>query len=65
MNRREFVIPEVSVLPRLEGGYRMLDFVSGLDARGFEVCDILDIGRTAMSHVAYFDLVFKRKDSTL
>ncbi len=65
MNRLKFEISEVSVMPRFEGGYRMLDFVSELDARGFEVCDILDIGRTATSHVAYFDLVFKRKDSTL
>jgi len=65
LRETEFVISEVSVLPRFEGSYRMLDFVSELDVRGFEVCDILDIGRTATSHVAYFDLVFKRKDSTL
>jgi len=59
----EFAIAEVSVLPRFEGSYRFAGLIAELDARGFEVCDILDIGRADSSRVTFFDLVFARKES--
>jgi FkbM family methyltransferase len=57
----EFVIAEVSILPRFEGGCQFAGFIAELDARGFEVCDILDIGRADSSRVTFTDLMFKRK----
>jgi FkbM family methyltransferase len=56
----EFVIAEVSVLPRFEGSYGFARFISAMAERGFEVCDILDIGRADTSDVTFFDLVFRR-----
>jgi hypothetical protein len=59
----EFVIAEVSVLPRFEGGHGFARFIGELDERGFEVCDFLDIGRADSSVVTFVDLLFKRKDA--
>jgi FkbM family methyltransferase len=56
----EFIIVEAGVPPRFEGGYRFAELIAELDNQGFEVCDILDIGRTHTSRVIYFDLVFQR-----
>jgi FkbM family methyltransferase len=64
LRHTEFVIAEVSVLPRFEGGYGFSEFISALGARGFEVCDILDIGRADSSHVTFVDLVFKRENAS-
>ena len=58
----QFVIAEVSVAPRFEGGYRFAEFIAAMDEAGFSVCDILDLGR-AGPVVTFFDLVFRRKDS--
>jgi FkbM family methyltransferase len=57
----EFVIAEVSVLSRFDGSYRFASFIAELDSLGFEVCDILGIGRADSSRVTFFDLVFERK----
>ena len=64
LNQTEFIIAEVSVLPRFKGSYNFAQFTAELDSRGFEVCDILDIGRADSSHVTFLDLVFRRKDSS-
>jgi len=59
----EFIIAEVNVLARFEGSYRFAEFVAELDARGFEPCDILDIGRANSSRVTFLDMVFQRKEA--
>jgi FkbM family methyltransferase len=55
-----FVIAEVGVSQRFAGGFRFIDCIAELDAQGFAVCDILDIGRANSSAVIFFDLVFAR-----
>ncbi len=60
----QFIISEVSVLNRFDGSYRFASFIAELDSLGFEVCDILGIGRADSSHVTFFDLVFERKRTT-
>jgi FkbM family methyltransferase len=57
----EFVIAEVGVPPRFQDGYRFAEFIAELDRHGFEVCDILDIGRAPSSCVIFLDLVFRRR----
>ena len=57
----EFVIAEVSVPQRFEGGYRFAELIIELDRHGFEVCDILDIGRAPTSIVVFLDVVFQRR----
>ncbi len=60
----QFIIAEASVLSRFEGSYRFASLIAELDAIGFEVCDILGIGRADTSRVTFFDLVFERKGGT-
>ena len=60
----EFVIAEVGVLARFDGGYRFASLIAEMDLLGFEVCDILGIGRADSSRVTFVDLVFERKGST-
>ena len=59
----EFVIAEVSVLPRFEGSDGLARFIAEMDSRGFEVCDFLDIGRADSSRVTFVDLLFKRREA--
>jgi FkbM family methyltransferase len=63
LERTLFVIAEVSVLPgRLEGSYSFAQFIAAMDQAGFEVCDLVDVGRSRSStHVVYLDLVFQRR----
>ena len=64
LRQTDFIIAEVSVLPRFQGSYDFAEFIGELDARGFELCDILDIGRADSSHVTFLDLVLQRKKAT-
>lgn len=58
----QFVIAEVSISSRFEGGYRVADLISEMDARGFEVCDVLEVCRSwATSQASFLDAVFRRK----
>ena len=60
--RTLFVIAEVDVLPnRFEGSYSFAQFIAAMDQAGFEVCDLLGIGRAHSSHVTDVDLVFQRR----
>jgi FkbM family methyltransferase len=60
--RTLFVIAEVSVLrDRFEDSYSFAQFIAAMDQAGFEVCDLLGIGRAPSSHVVYVDLVFQRR----
>jgi FkbM family methyltransferase len=62
LERTLFVIAEVSVLHnRFEGSYSFAQFIAAMDQAGFEVCDLLAIGRTNSSHVNLLDLVFQRR----
>jgi len=57
-----FVIAETSVMNRFEGSYSFVDLVARMDQLGFQICDILDIGRAESSEVTFFDLVFRRRE---
>lgn len=61
LRQTEFVIAEVSVPRRFEGGYRFADLVGEMDRQGFAMVDILDIGRAETSTVTFVDLVFQRQ----
>lgn len=54
----EFVIAEVSLLPRFARGYSFAEFIAKMDGFGFGVCDILGIGRAPTSDVAFVDALF-------
>jgi FkbM family methyltransferase len=63
LERTLFVIAEVGVLHnRFEGSYSFAQFIAAMDQAGFEVCDLLAIGRLDSSrHVTYLDFVFQRR----
>ena len=62
LERTLFVIAEVDVLhDRFEGSYSFAQFIVAMDQAGFEVCDLLGIGRANSSHVVDVDLVFQRR----
>jgi len=63
LERTEFVIAEVGVLhKRFEGSYSFAQFIAAMDHAGFEVCDVLGIGRCRSSTLINFvDLVFQRR----
>jgi FkbM family methyltransferase len=58
-----FVIAEVGVLHNcFEGSYSFAQFIAAMDQAGFEVCDLLGIGRRrSSSDVNFLDLVFQRR----
>jgi FkbM family methyltransferase len=61
-----FVIAEVSVLHnRFEGSYSFAQFIAAMNQAGFEVCDLLGIGRVVSSYVVDVDLVFQRRGNGL
>jgi FkbM family methyltransferase len=61
LERTVFVIAEVSVLhDRFDGSYSFAQFIAAMDEAGFEVCDLLGIGRKKSSKVEFIDLVFQR-----
>jgi len=66
LERTLFVIAEVGVLhDRFEGSYSFAQFITAMDQAGFEVCDLLAIGRCrSSSHVSFVDLVFQRRGNS-
>lgn len=58
LKRCEFVIAELSVTPRFDGGPRARDLIAQLRSHGFETCDVVD-GYRSREH-AIADLMFKR-----
>jgi FkbM family methyltransferase len=65
LERTLFVIAEVGVLHnRFEGSYSFAQFIAAMDQAGFEVCDLLGIGRANSSHVVDVDLVFQRRGNS-
>jgi hypothetical protein len=62
LERTVFVIAEVGVLHnRFQGSYSFAEFIAAMDQAGFEVCDLLRIGRAPSSHVVDVDVVFQRR----
>lgn len=63
LERAQFVIAEVSVAARFEGGYSFADLVGALDRRGFAVVDLLEVSRSRRSPGArYVDVLFVRRE---
>lgn len=60
LRHTDFVIAEVSVLDRFEGGYTFAEFVAAMAAAGFVTRDVLGLGRSDSSAVTFLDLVFMR-----
>jgi FkbM family methyltransferase len=56
----DFVIAELNIVNRFPDSYSFAEFVRALDEAGFELCDLLDIGRSATSEVMFIDGVFRR-----
>jgi FkbM family methyltransferase len=62
LEQTALVIAEVGVLHnRFPGSYSFAQFIAAMDQAGFEVCDLLGIGRAPSSHVVDLDLVFQRR----
>lgn len=58
-----FVIAEVSVAPRFEGGYAFEEFVTAIRDQGFRTCDVLHVAHGASSPGArYADMLFAKGD---
>ncbi|MBI2839370.1 MAG: FkbM family methyltransferase [Acidobacteria bacterium] len=57
----DFVIAEVAVPRRFDGGYEFLGFIELMSSRGFVVSEVLDIGRAPDGSLAFLDMVFTRK----
>jgi FkbM family methyltransferase len=65
LERTLFVIAEVSVAARFEGGYSFADLVCALDQRGFAAVDLLDVSRSRRGPGArYVDVLFVRAPGT-
>ncbi len=60
LRETQFIIAEVPIANRFEGGYSFAEFITLMDKKGFCVCDIMDIGRADDSEVIFMDLVFKK-----
>lgn len=61
LENTEFVIAEVAVTNRFRSGYSFAEFVALMDRHGFELCDLLDIGRADNSIVTFVDGVFRKR----
>lgn len=62
LEQTAFVVAEVSIGRRFAGGYRFGEFVRLMDEHGFEVCDIVDIGKAEDGETTFADLLFRRAD---
>ena len=61
LGQTQFVIAEVSVAERFEGGYTFADLVALMDARGFALCDVLDgMKPSPEGCLSFIDACFRR-----
>jgi FkbM family methyltransferase len=61
LGQTQFVIAEVSVAERFEGGYTFAGFVALMDARGFALCDVLGGMKPSPDGcVSFIDACFRR-----
>lgn len=57
----QFLIAEVSIAPRFEGGYAFFDFVETLHKEGFSLIDVLSVARFPKARGAVFmDALFAK-----
>lgn len=61
LNQTQFVIAELPLISRFVGGYALAEAVALLDAAGFILCDVLDLGRAESGETTFMDAVFRRK----
>lgn len=61
LRETEFVIAEVSVFDRFEGGHTFAEFVAAMAEAGFEVRDVLDLARADSTDLTFVDLMFRRR----
>ena len=61
LEETQFVLAEVSMTDRFEGSYTFAEFVASMDARGFQLCDVLHLERHRRDRdVQYMDALFRR-----
>jgi FkbM family methyltransferase len=61
LEQTQFVIAEVWVSERYDGGYSFAEFISLMDRRGFKLCDVLDgLKLSPQQDVSYIDVLFRR-----
>jgi FkbM family methyltransferase len=58
LGETQFVIPEVSITRRFRGERSCAELIEMMGVRGFEVCDVLDAGRSLLG--IHADLLFRR-----
>jgi FkbM family methyltransferase len=62
LEQTQFVIAEVSVAPRYDGGYSFADFVALMQSRGFALCDLIDASKPDPAGcLSYVDACFRRR----
>lgn len=54
LRETQFVIAEVSIMPRFVGSYSFADFIELMRSNGFELRDVLDVGRMRTPRRAKF-----------
>ena len=60
LEQTQFVIAEVSVARRFEQSYTFAQFTALMSARGFQLCDVVNVVKDAGGEVSYMDCVFKK-----
>jgi FkbM family methyltransferase len=61
LEETQFVLAEVSVIPRFENGYTFAEFIAFMDERGFALRDCIDVLKARPSAPAeYMDALFRR-----
>lgn len=64
LRESQFVIAEVSVSKRFEGGYIFADMISEMAKHGFHLCDVLTVPRSQRTREAMFlDVMFRPSGS--
>lgn len=64
LRETQFVIAELSVAERFEGGGRFDEFAAEMNRHGFRLADILDTARGADGTAQFLDALFRRGDRT-
>ena len=66
LGEAEFVIAEVSVAERFQGGYRFAEMLAAMARHGLHACDFLEVSRSSRNaEPRYVDVMFRRDgDST-
>jgi hypothetical protein len=59
----QFVIAEVVMAKRYEGGYTFAEFIGLMDSHGFRLCDVLDLPKlAAFRELRYVNALFRRAE---